>query len=137
VKRERDQKAKMKARKKKIQPAHSFVFNQEFPQNVLRLQHDEVGVIITATRDNFSDRDKAFFVRHLAAEGFLDDEAGSSSESIRFEANLRWEIECSPSANSAGLPGQQRRTNRFVTQLLIGGLLLWLLELSILFLARL
>jgi hypothetical protein len=41
--------------------------------NHVRIENGAGGVVISATRDNFSDKRKTFFIRHLAAEGFIPD----------------------------------------------------------------
>ena len=43
------------------------------PQNFLVVQNWADQVVVRAARDNFSDRRKRLFVRHLAAEGFIPD----------------------------------------------------------------
>src|ERR1035441_7029962 len=48
-------------------------FFHQRPENLLTVEKNETGVRICAACDNFSARDKEFFVRHLANEGFIPD----------------------------------------------------------------
>ena len=41
--------------------------------NHLLIENSEDGVVISATRDNFSEKRKTFFIRHLAVEGYIPD----------------------------------------------------------------
>jgi hypothetical protein len=41
--------------------------------NHVLIENRAYGVVISATRDNFTDKRKAFFIRHLAAEGYIPD----------------------------------------------------------------
>jgi hypothetical protein len=41
--------------------------------NHLLIENSEGGVVISATRDNVSDKRKTFFIRYLAAEGYIPD----------------------------------------------------------------
>ena len=41
--------------------------------NHLLIENNEGGVVIRAARDNLSDKRKTYFIRHLAAEGFIPD----------------------------------------------------------------
>ena len=41
--------------------------------NHVLIENSAGGVVISATRDNFSDKRKTFFIRHLAAEGYIPD----------------------------------------------------------------
>ena len=138
--RKRFNEAEMKAHRKKA-PAHrSFVFHHQSPKNVLRVLHDDSRVLILAARDNFSDRDKAFFIRHLIAEGFIDDETNPAQASQVTETSVQWQVEAPLSALSAPQPHTrcpQKRTRAFMMRLLICSGLLWLLELALLFLVKL
>lgn len=49
---------------------HIYIPNLD---NDLLIENGPNGVIITATRNNISERRKAAFIRHLAAEGFIPD----------------------------------------------------------------
>jgi len=41
--------------------------------NHLLIENSEGGIVIRTTRDNLSEKRKTFFIRHLAAEGFIPD----------------------------------------------------------------
>jgi hypothetical protein len=41
--------------------------------NHVLIENSEDGVVISATRDNFSHKRKTFFIRHLATEGYIPD----------------------------------------------------------------
>lgn len=43
------------------------------PDNLLLVEIDDGAVTVRAARDNFSERRKMFFIRELAAEGFIPD----------------------------------------------------------------
>ena len=51
-------------------PHQSRPYIAELDNHIL-VENNAGGVVISATRDNFSDKRKAFFVRHLAAEGYI------------------------------------------------------------------
>ena len=48
--------------------------------NHVLIENSAGGVVICATRDNFSDKRKTFFIRHLAAEGYIPDRYAWFSE---------------------------------------------------------
>ena len=110
------------------------VFEFYFPDVDTLVQVEELdgAVIIRATRDSFSERRKSFFVRELAAEGFIPDSYHwfSSDESPSFPG-VRWRVDMSwvelPKAALA-------HARRFMLQLLAAGFLLWLILISALFL---
>jgi hypothetical protein len=114
----------MKAHRKKLPSGHSFVFKHQRPKNVLCVRLNDAGVVIPAKRDNFSDRDKAFFVRHLAAEGFIDDEFKPLAECNEAEPEIRWKVQKPRVCVDA-----QGRARTFMFRLLVGASLLWLVEL--------
>ena len=41
------------------------------PDNLVSIENHEDSVVIRAVRDNFSPREKSFFIRYLAAEGYI------------------------------------------------------------------
>src|SRR5258708_19436005 len=49
--------------------------------NLVLVENRPDGVVIRATRDNFSEARKSFFIRELAAEGFIPDACGWFSSS--------------------------------------------------------
>lgn len=102
------------------------VFEFYFPamDTLLQVEEKEDAVVIRATRNTFSERRKAFFIRELAAEGFIPDSyrwlASGESPSV---PGVCWLVDISwvelPKAALAG-------THRFMMRLLAGGFLLWL-----------
>src|SRR5262245_19311382 len=85
--------AAMKTHRKKLRPRNSFVFHHQRPKNILRVELNDAGVLILAARDNFSDQDKAFFIRRLAAEGFIDDESKPLADCTGTEPEIQWELQ--------------------------------------------
>ena len=83
-------------------------------------------VVIRATRATFSEEQKAYFVRELAAEGFIPVDYKWFSERSSFSGLpvVRWLVDCSwwkPSSTA------EASTRRFMTRMLVGGAVLWLL----------
>ena len=102
--------------------------------NLILVENRTDGVVIRATRNNFSEARKSFFIRELAAEGFIPDSYGwfSSSAADTF-LGVRWIIDRS----WVGLhPKMARRTNRYMRYLLLGVGLFWLGLMSLLFLCH-
>ena len=83
-------------------------------------------VVIRATRATFSEEQKAYFVRELAAEGFIPVDYKWFSERSSFSGLpvVRWLVDCSWWTLS---PNAVARTRRFMIRTLVGGALLWLL----------
>jgi hypothetical protein len=94
------------------------------PKNLILVQNSADGVIIRAARDNLSERDKACFIRYLAAEGFISDEFESFGKSGPCPTtSITWLME----QNWARSQGTQlERVERFMIQLLISASALWL-----------
>src|SRR5215813_1456864 len=68
-------------------PPRRTEFRVRNPDNVIVVENHDNFVIIRATEDNFSTRRKLFFIRHLAAEGYIP---------ARFERIAFAEVEDSP-----------------------------------------
>src|SRR5215469_3938174 len=71
-----------------------FELRYRGPDNLILVENYFNEVIIRATRDNFSDRRKLFFIRHLAAEGFIParyQRIGSLAEPL--EERVTWVID--------------------------------------------
>jgi hypothetical protein len=83
-------------------------------------------VVIRATRATFSEERKAYFVRELAAEGFIPLDYKWLGEQSTFSCNpvVRWLVDCSWWTLS---PNAVASTRRFMIRTLVGGALLWLL----------
>jgi hypothetical protein len=104
-----------------------------FPQvdTLARVENSEGTVIIRTSRDTFSERRKACFVRELAAEGFIPDtyQWFSSSGADSF-LGVRWLVDISwlqlPAAVLKG-------ARRFMQRLLAGTALFWCVLMTMLF----
>jgi hypothetical protein len=115
--------------------SQSFSFVHRAPQNILKVESGPGRVRIRASRDNFSERDKEFFVRHLADEGFIPDHFrwAGFGENCRSSA-VQWEVEFEPQTDGKTAPRPGTAANAFMRRLLAGALVLWLIELATLFL---
>ena len=102
------------------------VFEFYFPDvdTLVQVEDSEEAVVIRATRNSFSERRKRFFLRELAAEGFIADSyrwlASGETSSV---PGIRWLVDFSwvelPQAALA-------QTRRFMIRLIAGAALLWL-----------
>jgi hypothetical protein len=113
----------------------TFEFVHRRPDCVLRVESQQTGVRIRATRGGFSQREKQFFVRHLAAEGFIPDRycwfAGDCDEtSLRID----WCVEEHSVRKGVGAVLPRGRATAFMIRLFVGASILWLAELAFLFL---
>lgn len=75
--------------------AKEFEFYFSDLDNMLRVQCGEDGrVIVQCTQDNVPEKRKTFFIRELAAEGFIPDEyqwfSGTTTESLRVQWVKDW-----------------------------------------------
>ena len=112
--------------------------NQEFRfsrgDTVLQVNTTEEGVVVRASRDTFSERRKASFIRELAAEGFIDESyqrfSGFGDDSF---LPVRWLVD-----SSWLQPGvaATARTRRIMVRLLCGAGLVWLITMGMLVLLR-
>ena len=94
------------------------------PKNLILVENSADGVVIRAARDNLSERDKACFIRYLAAEGFISDEFESFGRSgAGRTTSLTWLVEQNWARHQRG---QLERVERFMIQLLISASALWL-----------
>ena len=75
---------------------HSFEFYFPELDTLVQVEEADGDVTIRATRDTFSERRKCYFIRELAAEGFIPDSyqwfSLAHSESVR---GVRWLIDIS------------------------------------------
>lgn len=130
----------MKAPRKPGKPLGNpsrFQFTHRHPENTLRVEQDPIaGVTIRAARDNFSLRDKTFFVNYLADEGFISQQY-REFVAVHGEAwpGLEWVVVERYSRYHSETSGGTRRARSFMMRLLIGASLLWLTELTFLLLA--
>jgi hypothetical protein len=101
--------------------------------NLLLIENRPDETVIHAARNNLSEPGKRCLIRHLTAEGFIPPErvlscAGDTTRS----PPLIWVID---RAWDPSLRRPFRRTDLFVIRALVGGTLLWLVELMLLFLS--
>jgi hypothetical protein len=108
----------------------SVQFSTHNPPNLIVVENHRDGVIFRAAYDNFSERRKAFLVRQLAAEGYIPDGFEDFTENTR-SSGLVWVLDRSLLYVA---PEASRRCSRFMRRLVLGGCLLWLLELGLLLL---
>ena len=78
-------------------------FRTSRPKNVIVVENCADLVFIHAARDNFSERRKRIFIRHLAAEGFIPDRYERVSERwVNGMAGLEWTIDPPRESANAG-----------------------------------
>jgi hypothetical protein len=99
---------------------------------LVRVEQADNQVVIRATRDTFSARRKASFIRELAAEGFIPDHyywfnaiGDTQGRTIRWSVDLSW-LKISPELTAA--------TRRFVLRLFGSATLLWVALMAMVFL---
>jgi hypothetical protein len=107
----------------------SFEFSTFNPENLIHVENEAQRVLIHAAYDNFSPRRKSFLIRQLAAEGYIPDQYEHFSE-LAWDEGVVWVIDRSLIAIG---PGVTRRSGRLMRRLLLGGCLLWVLELLVMF----
>ena len=111
-----------------------FEFLHRRPENVLRVENHETGVRVRATRDNFSERDRAYFVRYLGDEGFIPERYRWSLGAC---SDIEWHIEDScegAKRTDMQVFASHSRANAFMIRLLTSASLLCLIQLAFLFL---
>ena len=101
------------------------------PDNLILIENQDDRVLIRAARDNFSERGKVFFIRYLAAEGYISDEfqefpnsASHGSASISWAVDRSW-VKLDPS--------RLERTNRFMVWLIVFVSVMWLALMTLAF----
>lgn len=90
------------------------------PNNLILVENSENRVVIRAARNDFSEHEKAIFIRYLAAEGFISDEFESYRNSGWRGSSISWAV---------GAPRQStrlERVQRIMIQLLVMASVLWL-----------
>jgi hypothetical protein len=104
------------------------------PENSILVENFAGYVTIRAARDNFCARRKAFFIRHLAAEGYIPDRFERLGEPGSALRDIRWIID---PAQRASRDSVKRETDRFMVRSLAGIFVLWLALMVLLFLRAL
>ena len=101
------------------------------PENLILVENSEDCVVIRASRDNFSEREKVCFIRYLAAEGFISDEFEGFRNSGWHGGSITWLV-------NPGWPKHERvhlrRVDRFMIQLFASASVLWLGQMAFAFL---
>ena len=108
-----------------------FEFYFQDVDTLVQVEDGDETVVIRATRHSFSERRKAFFIRQLAAEGFIPNSyqwlLSHDSPSC---PGVRWLVDYSwlnpPKAVLA-------ETHRFMVRLIVGAALFWLILMLSLF----
>ena len=109
-----------------------FELSHRCPDNLILVENYFNEVIIRAARDNFSERRKLLFIRHLAAEGYIParyQRLGAFGETV--QDGLTWVIDRTWLGRSETMRWEAKR---FMYGLLISGALLWLVLIGALFL---
>jgi hypothetical protein len=101
------------------------------PENRLLIENHSASVIIRAAQDNFSPREKAFFIRYLAAEGYIPQsyEWFADSETAHF-SGLTWVVD--PSWIKK--PAPQGTALHQILRLVLYALVFWLALMTLAFL---
>ena len=104
-------------------------FSTHNPPNLIVIERGRETALIRAAQDNFSERRKAFLIRQLAAEGYIQDRFAGFTESAPVEG-LTWVVDRSLMFVGAAAT---KRTRRIMQRVIAGGCLLWLLEIAVAF----
>ena len=107
-------------------------FSTDNPENLILVENRRTGVLIRAARDNFSSPRKSFFIRELAAEGYIPGRYEGLGD-LDAETNLNWVVDRSWLRPS---PALKQRTDRFMLRLLGFSFLFWLAILALAFMAH-
>ena len=109
---------------------HCYEFCFPNLDTLVQVEESNDTVVIRATRDTFSELRKTWFIRELAAEGFISDayEWFSrvdqwSSLQVRSLVNYSW---LKPDEAAAA------RTKRFMIRLILSAITLWLIMMGVL-----
>jgi len=116
---------------KAVLALRKFEFHYKRPRNFLRVEHFATGVTIRAARDNFTPKEKAYFVHYLANEGFIPQGYCTfSAEDPDNPPVLEWIVEDLDSGHSS----IARRARAFMVRPLVYEFLAWVAQLATLFL---
>ena len=104
-------------------PKYEFYHDQ--PYNLLLVEQNDDGVVIRAAWDNFSERRKTFFIKQIAAEGFIPDRyQWFSNFDDHGYTGIRWLIDRTWLKVHA-LPVEKAK--KFMVRMLVGASCLWLI----------
>jgi hypothetical protein len=102
------------------------------PENVVVIENHASSVLIRLAKDNFSSRQKSFFIRYLAAEGYIPEYYQRFVDhDEEFSSCLKWRIDNSLESRRAPA---QRKALRDLLRVLFCVTLLWLALLGFVFL---
>jgi hypothetical protein len=101
------------------------------PENRILVQNSESCVVIRAARDNFSEREMAWFIRYLAAEGFISDEFEDFQTFDWTGTSITWVVDRSWMRREIT---RLQRLDRFLIQLFVSASVLWLALMAFAFL---
>lgn len=109
-----------------------FELSHLCPDNLILVENYFNEVIIRSARDNFSATRKLFFIRYLAAEGYIPARYQRLVEFGEAAAErLTWVVDRSWLTKSVT---NRCTANRFMCGVLCGGILMWLVLIAALFL---
>ena len=101
----------------------SFDFYFPDVDTLALVEESQDEVVVRATRNTFSDRRKMFFIRELAAEGFISDSyenfpgfESSTRLNVRWQADITW---LKPNEDYLA------RARRLIIRLFLSAALLW------------
>jgi len=110
--------------------AKEFQFYFQDLDNIILVEcHENETVTVRASRNNVAEERKVFFIRKLAAEGFISDDyqwfsgPTDGSKGVLWIKDYSWLKTHKPSA---------RRTNRIMCSLLVAGCILWIAMMRVL-----
>jgi hypothetical protein len=98
--------------------------------NLVLVENNTEGVVIRATRNNFSERRKSFFIRQLAAEGYIPDIYQWFSDPTDNAHGLTWVVDYS----WLRIPETVvRSARRFMIRSLVGSVILFVIAMRLVF----
>jgi hypothetical protein len=114
--------------------SQTFEFVHRRPDYVVRVENHAPKVLIRVIRGCLSEREKDFFVRHLAAEGFIPDcYRWFSGDYNEASSGIEWCVEDCSVKNNLKTIVTQPRASVVMIRFLICASILWLVELTFLF----
>jgi uncharacterized pyridoxamine 5'-phosphate oxidase family protein len=117
-------------REQKVLPKEFEFYFPDLDNLVLVESLEDGNVRVRCTRNNLSEKRKVFFIRELAAEGFIPDNYQWFSGSSVGSLGVTWVKDYSWVKLHAAVT---RRSNRAMRILLVGSCILWLAMMRVLF----
>jgi hypothetical protein len=107
----------------------AFVFHRRRPENVLRVEIGQSGVVVHSSEGNFLPRHKEMFVRYLVDEGFISEQYRYFSwERSETWAGLRWVVDGRTVRFARG--GAVWRAKTFIRRLSASRFVSWAVQLG-------